>query len=664
MPLRPASMAAQQATSFGPTPLGWAGRRGLLALWLALQALLVACGGGGAPSQEAVVRNEMVGSIFGLATAGSGEQLSDPVARGAAGLQRTAAQPPLQHTYAVSLTDLTGPYALRARTALGPLAETHFSLAVQRGVANITPLSTLLVAQLYGQDPAAVFDGFGAGGATDTSRVDADTLAQAQAGVAAFVLDTLGVDLALGDINVITTPFEGNAAQAMTRAMAGIHTALQQRGQTWAGFTQALAQAARLCLVERLALTRNRQTGDFCPQTKRAVPRAGDPSVIDHTFVDRHGQTLRLATRAEAVLAIHFEARDGSIARCEVGACAALALGPAQPDLTRLLQFKALTLAGPEGATTLEGSLHSAVPGVELPVLPCDSNLFYVVLPDASVAASCVDPDPGGFGLGGTLSSLTGVAPSRASYVFALTDTTDPTRPQVSVTTDANDAVLAVEFIDFDPDGFTPRRRFVCQGAGCNGVTLGPVTTNTDVFGEDLPVLIRSVEFRDTRLAGYAVNGDPTGTEATLKASLTTAYLNDFEITYPPSAACPDDTQPVTVTAEGGAFDTCVPRSAQASLADDGVDVELSLGRFDTATLVLTLRDGLLWRARLSIDLVGSFQCDAGCPGLQLSAPDAQGRRQLAITSAALHERLYGPVSGPRSLVLDAPSWPFEVMGP
>src|SRR5688572_19977613 len=125
-------------------------------------ALLAGCGEDGPPQQSAVTTPTLSGTA-----AYDDRVTAGPVtAKGTAGLPRTASNSSGTNRYSVDLSQLTGPYALRwIGSDRNDQQVMLYSVATQAGVANVTPLTTLLFAQLMGQDPTAAYAAFGANGA-------------------------------------------------------------------------------------------------------------------------------------------------------------------------------------------------------------------------------------------------------------------------------------------------------------------------------------------------------------------------------------------------------------------------------------------------------------------------------------------------------------------
>lgn len=154
--------------------------------------------------------------------------------------------------------------------------------------------------------------------------------------------------------------------------------------------------------------------------------------------------------RGDAVLSGAYVTVAGTSYTCEGAACGAIELGLPAEDLTRPLTVTNADLPGSTTRAVLNGTLVGAIPGVALPVLPCDNNKYYVILADRTVIGDCVDAfDP--LGLGGTIVSPRGAEPSRAVYLYGNSGSTNPRRPQLEVVTDANDSLVSSGELVFPP---------------------------------------------------------------------------------------------------------------------------------------------------------------------------------------------------------------------
>jgi hypothetical protein len=310
----------------------------------------------------------------------------------------------------------------------------------------------------------------------------------------------------------------------------------------------------------------------------------------------------------------------------------------------------------------LNGSLLGAIPGIALPILPCDDNKFFVIKEDRSVVADCVElADP--FGLGGTLwSQLRGAEPSRAEYSFGNSGSTHPGMPRFELVTDGNDSVVSVYYRELDPDTFDPTVQFACEGGACNGVTLGPVTVNTD-YDPSLPLFIRNVTFDDTVLAGMNPDASATGENVTLKASVTTIYLENPSgpMVFPELADCTQGSETVSVSTGSGAFNFCSAPANRGAFAnaEGGINLVMNDDALFTPITVFVV-DGVVTRVTYSSSVSQNYYCSGNCAGVTVSSPDADGNRTLTFANTVLYEMQNFPRPGPRNVVLSGPGLVFS----
>jgi hypothetical protein len=290
--------------------------------------------------------------------------------------------------------------------------------------------------------------------------------------------------------------------------------------------------------------------------------------------------------------------------------------------------------------------LTGPVPGIALPILPCTNNRYFMIFPDRSVIADCVDTaDP--LGQGGTINSSRGAEPSRASYTFV--NSANPVLPQVQVVTDANESVLSVYFFQYDPDTFVQTTQYACMLAECNGITLGPVTTNTDL-GPENPVLIRNVTFDGTVLSGLNSDGTPTQTTATLKASFTTVYFVDASspLRFPPPTPCSVDYNVIAIDVLSGPFNFCSGPGG-LSVSDGGSgDRDYLINDDSGYSITVRVRTGALAAVEYISPVNQTFRCDGDCVGVAISD------HTVTFTNLVLHEAQDFPRPGPRTATLNS----------
>ncbi|MFC4311818.1 hypothetical protein ACFPN2_22225 [Steroidobacter flavus] len=625
---------------------------------MVLAMLLVGCGEDAPPKQTTVATPTLTGTA-----AYDDRVTAGPVtAKGTAGLPRTASNSSGTNRYSVDLSQLAGPYALRW---IGPDKSDQqvflYSVATQAGTANVTPLTTLLFAQLMGQDPTAAYAAFGTNG---SEMVTDEKIRAAQAKVTAYLRDVLGVTVRSGDASFITSRFDAIPGDPMFDTIQAIDAALAAHSSTFATLTQQVASLARLCIEERVLIDVAGVQREFCPAIKTANREEDDNSIIDYVFSAPTNDTLTVKVRGDDILSGEY-VNAGLSYFCSGSACGGIVLGVPASDQTRSFNFTTAALTSATGSAVLDGVLTGAIPGVELPVLPCTTNKFFAILEDNTVIAQCVDAfDP--LNVGGTLNTSRGATPSRAVYVFADTSGADPAYPQVELVMDGNDAVVSVYFFQYDPATLIPALRFACEAEACNGITLGPVSVNTDL-GPDLPVLVRNVSFANTILSGMTDTGAPTGTTATLKASFTTVYFVDpnTPLLFPSLADCDPASDTVALDVLSGPFNFCSAEANRETSVPTDADLKLEmLDDQSFAPIEVVLRAGSVVSVTYNTPVSQTFRCDAECQGVSVSLPDNLGRRTVTFAGTVLHEVQSFPLPGTRTATLNAGPIVFHASDP
>ncbi|MEJ1964990.1 MAG: hypothetical protein WDO56_27005 [Gammaproteobacteria bacterium] len=614
--------------------------------------LLSACGSDGPPPQE----KPQLPTLSGIGTYDETVVATAVSVKGAAGTPRSASNSTGTNQYNVSLEALTAPYLLRWNGVDKNGRQTLlYSLATTSGNANVTPLTTLVVAQLLGQNPADAYSAFGASGGPRTELVTETNLAAAQVKVIDFLQDTLGVTVKTGNSSFTTATFKVAAGDPMFDSIKALDDKLAANGTTIDTLTTQIASVAALCIREKMQVTIDGHQRDFCPNAKTANRDDADGTIVNYVFTSLLNDSITVKVREDAVLGGEYVSAAGVSYTCSGTACGAITLGTPAADLTRPLTFSSADLAGGTSRALLNGTLVGAIPGVALPILACDNNKYYVIFSDRTVVGDCVDAfDP--LGLGGTLNYFRGAMPTRAIYLFASSSSTNPTPATVEVVMDGNESLLSVFFYEVDPNTGDPIVRYVCQGSACNGVTLGAATVNTDILGADQPVVIRDIAFNDTVLTQLNADGTSNGDTTTLKASFRTVYYMDpyNPPVFPMLADCMPGSDAISITALSGPFNWCSSPANRGTAVLDNADVRF--GGTEDATfspLTITLHEGVVTNVEYRADTVSSaFQCKNDCSGVTVSAPDADGNRTVTFDGTVLHEEQSFPLPGSRTVTL------------
>ncbi|BAL95380.1 hypothetical protein [Rubrivivax gelatinosus] len=644
-----------------PSPIpSW--RLAAAALATVFAALLAGCGGGSEGNAEAPPQSErptLAGRVTDGRTATDVRSLQITV-KGNVGTARTAegrAAPVDGSDYLASLDQLSGPYLLSDSA----VASTYglYSVATGPGVANLTPLTTLLVAQLLGQEPGAYFAALGnRGGFT---QADAAAVAAAQQRVRRYLQREFGFELPadLGDF--VTTPFDRVDGDRMYDTLRSLVARIGQDGDVSA-VVSALAQESGRCRVEQISVRSGAHDDAFCPFTKSNAADPDDAELRVLGFANRHGDTLTLRLRDAVLVDLRFASAEGETAACSGSACSGVTVGAAADGGVRTLSFDATVLAGPGGTLTLAGSLRSAAAGVELPGLPCTANFYYLV--DAAAGSAegfCATPDD--FGLGAAGQSQPSGA-TRRVYTFG--DGSGGPSLEVVV---QGDAVVRALVYTTDPDTGAAVARYQCRDGGCGGVTLGAETVDESL---GLPILLRPMHFDGAQLHAVLPD-DSLSAESwiTVQAELTGYHYDDPSALplsplpcaagAPSVVAAPSD-QAATVT-------ICEPADTQgfqlrstsrdedgqlvlgiAGLLSDGAGSYVSA---NSLVVALTPSGSV---AYAFFDAFGGprYECrGSGCAGITVTGPDAAGERQVRLDATVLQETGTGGLAADRSATLD-----------
>ncbi len=232
--------------------------------------------------------------------------------------------------------------------------------------------------------------------------------------------------------------------------------------------------------------------------------------------------------------------------------------------------------------------------------------------------------------------------------------------------TDGNDSVVSVYFFQYDPATLIPTIRFACEGEACNGITLGPVTVNTDL-GPELPVLVRNVSFANTILSGRTETGAPTNTTAMLKASFTTVYFVDpnTPLVFPSLADCDPASDTVSIDVLSGPFNFCSAAANRMTSAPAVADVKLEmLDDQSFAPIEVILRAGSVVSVIYNSPVSQAFRCDVDCDGVTVSLPDNLGRRIVTFADTVLYEVQSFPLPGRRTATLNGSPIVFPAVTP
>ncbi|QAZ40718.1 hypothetical protein C1M51_15495 [Methylibium sp. Pch-M] len=632
------------------------GRRGASRACACVCAVLVsACGGGttgDTDEQPPAVRAELAGVVspgFDL-DAQIPEPGSSPITgrivvsvKGSRGIIRTSdsfgAGPADEHR--TSLAELDAPYMLRFALVDGSFL---VSVATEPGRANVTALTTLLVAQLLGADPATAFDSYSASATANIARITDARIAEAQAAVTAYLQNVLGIPVRSGSASFTQAAFAAADGDPMYDTMVALNAKLAADGLTLTDLSQTVAAQARLCLTESITISLGGSTSRFCTASKSGLPETADPTVMAYVFTDPGGATLTLRVRGNDLLTERYVTAEGVAYDCSAAGCTGLVLGTPAGDLSRPATFT----NGRIGAATLNGSLTLPAPGPAIPVLPCDNNRYALVYPDFSFAAECVDAsDP--FGIGGMFGGNAGLPRTGFGFGGAL-----------SVYVENGELLSITALRPYTDPGTGQPVVFKCVGAECAGAVLGEPELNYD-YGPELT--LRSLTLSGVQLRALNADGTPaTLTEAaTLQGSfLTIEYIDPAEFSPQPND-CLGTTDHFFAQVSFGAqavTDICPAPGGKTATAYAAGDLDVVLFGYAPVgvnpRVDLQIRGGVATRIEVSGGSYsgGNFLCDGDCSNVVVGAPNGAGERSVTFNGAVLREIEPAGLPGTRTMSL------------
>ncbi|MEJ0098455.1 MAG: hypothetical protein WDO12_01375 [Pseudomonadota bacterium] len=135
------------------------------------------------PTQPPAAREEVTGTVTDGTT-----RAQSVAGKGTAGFLRSTLSA-ASGQYALSLTDLTGPYVFAnfLSASADPSLVVLTSVATQKGVVNITPLTTLLTAQVLGVAPVNAFSTFTTGTSVSPQLITDASIRTAQVDLTALL---------------------------------------------------------------------------------------------------------------------------------------------------------------------------------------------------------------------------------------------------------------------------------------------------------------------------------------------------------------------------------------------------------------------------------------------------------------------------------------------
>lgn len=615
---------------------------------LLVLAMLQACGGGTSGDAESPPPQQQMAELSGRVSDGVMEtdvRSLQVTVKGNVGTARTAEGRLTSingSDYLASLDQLSGPYLLSNAAASSTFG--LYSVATGGGTANLTPLTTLLVAELLGEEPGAYFASQGVRGGF--TAADDTSIAVAQQRVRRYLRREFGFDVpaSLGDF--VTTRFDRTAGDPMFDTITALVAQIGNGGD-YSAVVSALAQESARCKQERATIQRDSETDDFCPYSKRNEPDPADATVQVLRFDNRRGDVLAIRVRGGSLLSVQLTTKEGSTSSCSNAGCVGVGVGVPAGDQSRSISFDGTRLNGSGGAAVLTGTLRSGIPGISLPGLPCTSNRYYLSDSSGSVEGYCATPDD--FGLGASGQSLPSGA-TRRKFTFH----DGASGPYLEIVTEATAVVSALVYT-FDSNTGAATALFQCRGGACPGVTLAPATVDGSL---GIDVVLQPIRFDRAALAAVLSDGSLSTSDAVVVDATFIGYFI-VDLSTPPLIPVVCEASAPTVLAapsdQAQAIAVCEPADTQGfslrstfidgdgntvySLAGLLADGQGSFNAANSVSLVVA-SGGAVLSATFDLFNGPRYDCrSGGCAGVSVSAPDPAGERTVTFASTLLQER-------------------------
>lgn len=585
--------------------------------------------------QQAAPRIESTGML----TDGVNLRAQSIVAKGATGLARLT-RTQSSGAFTVNMADLTGPYLFA--NSLSPTGDPGLifltSVTTRVGPTNVTPLTTLLTAQVLGVTPVTAFQTFNT--TLATSQITEENLRAAQADLMAFLQDALGVQAKLGNSSFVDSSFSANAGDPMYDTILELNAKIAEKGTTLQEVAAQIATGAQACLAERINVSIGGQIRKFCPVSKSNVPEEGDTTILDYRFRDIAGATLLVRVRDESVLDAEFTTAANVTYSCSGATCGGVSLGAEAADDSRAIVLGSVALTGDGSGVVLDGTLTGPAPSIELPVLPCTDNRYFVIFSNNSALGDCIAPnDP--FQLGATIGGSGGPGRMRISFDGQQGETG---RVEIVVNRTTSEPIY-VYFYTADPDTGEILSRYLCQFAECNGVTWGAGRIDTT---RGFPLELRTITLENTMLEGIDEDGNPTGATAVVRASGLGLFdpneADPPEPEYPPLTDCDPTADTVSVMGPTGEFNLCIPPNDLDNGLVYRIQYDLGGGNIQLFfyndfgdSLTVDLANGAVLDAFTTLGSTGeTFNCIEVCTGITVTGPDDTGQYTVSFSSTVL----------------------------
>ncbi len=519
-----------------------------------LRGILLLCGSGmlvGCPSddsrhpEQAPQRIELVGTVAGGAPAAFAEVLSRPAAG-----PNIAVGTDAGGRYAMIVEPQAAPFLLQART-VGQLfgGSSWFAVATQPGTVNVTPLTTLVVAELQGDNPNVFFDSLGPSGAGDFSAVSQANIDAAHLKVVKRLQRQLGIAVPANITSFSALAFTALPGDPMDDLLSELKRRLDATGTDFEQLVSDVAEESLRCKAEKLRIEIAGEPEELCPANKENAVDPNDASITIARFINAMNDALVVRTRGTSVLAIEFEREGNVLFACADSACNAVTLGELDGEGNRAVAFAGTALAGATGNALLTGTLVS---GNGIPPRNCTGSKIIYEYADGRSEVDCL--------------ARRVTTPRFARMSFGFFGKNDASR-LLDVRADGQSVVwvgIGPSFGGID---------YRCKNSDCAGVSVSPA----DAQGR------RTVSLASALLA--RANGDGTvNTDDTVRV---TANLVSAPPPVPPTAACAVPIRLTLTSSDGVVLPLCdIDPDGGLSVNDaDGDGINEQVGLNADATL-------------------------------------------------------------------------------
>ncbi|HSI61388.1 MAG TPA: hypothetical protein VLA16_27765 [Ideonella sp.] len=604
----------------------------------AFALLMCGCGGGGGSEEPATnPPPSMSGTVSnGVVMDTSNFQGLDVGVKGSEGTARETSAVTVTTSYSVTLDQLAAPYLLSASVLDGIRL---LAPATQDGTANLTPLTTLLAAWLFGTDPAAYFDNTLDGQDGVPAFTDAD-VAAAQAEVARYLGRVTRVEIAAGIAsgNWVTTPMQNAPGDPMFDQIVVLNRALAAGGSNLAQLATDVADQKQRCNRASVAVSGGIASHRFC-QKDSSSRFTDDNRVRTFSFADVEGSELSLRVANGVVDQVSYLTREGRFGCQGAAACRGVTVGALAADDTVPIALAAVTLRSSAGTTvSLAGTLAGAG---DLPTLPCDIDKLYLLDPAGGVQGICMyEASPSWRG-------------SQEDYNWG---SQDGDQPYFLELVSDGTSVASIDVWWYDAVTGNPVTLYRCESSACSGVTIGEPHDGVDSNGD--PVRTRDFALHNVPLVAVDGEGHLGNTVA---MSVTATLTNRVPgAGFTPDCRASTEHNRVSFSDATPAIDVCPPPPS----SDDyysfknaypyylpGVDDAVA---FSVSTYVLPQDGSLAPLNTINVVLSGdtvlkvflqtlgdsrTFSCTAdACAGVTVSPLDDQGQRAIGFDGTALTE--------------------------